>query len=117
MHLIVTGSLKADKVTDAITVYRYSVSPISLSSVTKNIDSVSFSKTGIYTSLILICPICFIYGFYAMVSNDDSVNKNRNMAREGCFALSVSGLLNDVTFQMAKCCAEVSDVAVNCKLY
>jgi len=27
---------------------------------------------------------------------------------EGCFALAVSGLLNDVTFHMAKCCAEVN---------
>jgi len=32
---------------------------------------------------------------------------NTKMAAEGCFALSVFGLLNDVTFHMAKCCAEV----------
>ena len=30
------------------------------------------------------------------------------MSGQGCFALSVFGLLNDVTFHMAKCCAEVN---------
>jgi len=30
------------------------------------------------------------------------------MEEKACFSLSVYGLLNDVTFHMAKCCAEVN---------
>ena len=33
-----------------------------------------------------------------------------NMAEKVC--MSVFGLLNDVTFHMAKCCAEVSDLSI-----
>jgi len=36
-----------------------------------------------------------------------TVSSDNKMAGEGCFALSVFGLLNDVTFHTAKCCAEV----------
>jgi len=48
---------------------------------------------------------------YVTVSNDNTINKLDRMAEEGCFATSVFGLLNDVTFQMAKCCAEVNSTA------
>jgi len=50
----------------------------------------------------LIMDLCSLQTVYVMVSNDNK------MADEGCFALSVFGLLNDVTFHMAKCCAEVN---------